>query len=36
MVEIIKSTAAVVVIPVIDKVLVEFGVLHTLKSDNGS
>ena len=35
-VEIITSTAAKVVIPVIDKVFAEFGVPHTLKSDNGS
>ena len=35
-VEIITSAAAKVVIPVIDKVFAEFGVPHTLKSDNGS
>ena len=35
-VEIITSTAAKVVIPVIDKVFAEFGVPHVLKSDNGS
>ena len=34
-VEIITSTAAKVVIPVIDKVFAEFGLPHTLKSDNG-
>ena len=35
-VEIITSTAAKVVIPLIDKVFAEFGAPHTLKSDNGS
>ena len=35
-VEIITSTSANVVIPVIDKLFAEFGVPHTMKSDNGS
>ena len=35
-VEIITSTAAKVVIPVIEKVFAEFGVPHILNSDNGS
>ena len=35
-VEIITSTAAKVVSPVIDKVFAEFGVPHILKCDNGS
>ena len=35
-VETITSTAAKVVIPVIDKVFAEFGVPHTLESGNGS
>ena len=34
--EIITSTAAKVVIPVIDKFFAQFGVPHILKSDNGS
>ena len=34
-VEIIASTAAKLVIPVIDKVFAEFCVPHTLKIDNG-
>ena len=35
-VEIIKSTAAKVVIPALDKVFAEFGVPRVVKSDNGS